>query len=135
MNPVHPMGASDAGNGATEAVAPVPRMLTCRLCNSRCREDAMQYRVCDGQRIAGNHASGLCNFKYIPEPRNEPTEVIGDPKALLWVKLHLDGSWCVMYPEDARDEIFAAEDSSAYRMEYVWMTQEAVDALPEFQGF
>ena len=93
----------------------------------------MQYRICDGQHIDGNLGSRLCNFK--PESRSEPTEVIGSAEALLWVKLHLDGSWCVMRPEEARDEIFSSEDSSAYRMEYVWMTQAAFDALPEFEGF
>lgn len=52
-----------------------------------------------------------------------------------YLKLTLDGAWCIMTPADACDSLQDADDPKAYKIEPVWMTPLQYDRLPEFQGW
>lgn len=52
-----------------------------------------------------------------------------------YIKLNVDGQWCVMTPLDACAELQACDNPSEYTIESVWLTKEEFEAMPEFDGF
>lgn len=56
-------------------------------------------------------------------------------KAKEYTVLELDGVRCVCEPCEAKDMLADDDDPSAYKISTVMLTEDQVEALPEFMGF
>lgn len=52
-----------------------------------------------------------------------------------FIKLSIDGTYCVMTPWEACQEIQASDEPRAYKIEPVLMTWHQIAQLPEFDGY
>lgn len=50
-------------------------------------------------------------------------------------KVTFDGRWCVMEVDDALDMLGDAEADDLYQYQKVYLTQNELDAMPEFAGW
>lgn len=52
-----------------------------------------------------------------------------------FVRIEVDGSWCICEPHDAPDMREGAEDDATYIVTKVSMTRRQFERLPEFEGW
>lgn len=52
-----------------------------------------------------------------------------------FVRVEMDGSWCVMPPEDAKEFIEPNDFGDKYTHSDIYLTRDQYKALPEFEGF
>lgn len=52
-----------------------------------------------------------------------------------FVRVELDGSWCICEPRDVPDLKVGAEDGDTYIVTEVRMTRRQFERLPEFEGW
>lgn len=66
-----------------------------------------------------------------PMPHHSP--MCDEHTKEMFVRVELDGSWCVMEPCEAHEMV--SDTSEEYKTEYVYLTRDQFNSLPEFEGF
>lgn len=67
-------------------------------------------------------------------PNGLPVDKDGNPR-IRWTRISYDGQWCICKPGDVEAMIGDADDPHNYKTEDVYLSQQEVDALPEFGGW
>ena len=71
-----------------------------------------------------------------PMPLHAPN--CEDFKTEQYVRVGFDGSWCIMTADDEADyrkDVNLYGDPDEYKYEYIYLTNDQFNSLPEFAGF